>query len=90
MVAASFGFTWFMRLFLCLIQPTRQLFYSPSFNEKSLQDRYGRSPDFRIQFLRLPRLVAGGSFTWVTKSEESQASIRDFDSADSSVKSLSA
>jgi hypothetical protein len=52
MVAASFGFTWFMRLFLCLIQPTRQLFYSPSFNEKSLQDRYGRYAEFRIQFLR--------------------------------------
>jgi hypothetical protein len=50
MVAASFGFTWFMRLFLCLIQPSRQLFYSPSFNEKSSQDRYGVPRIFGFNF----------------------------------------
>jgi hypothetical protein len=89
MVAASFGFTWFMRLFLCLIRPSRQLFYSPSFNEKACRIGMGVARIFGFNFSGLPRLVAGGWFTWVTKSEESQASIRDFDSADSSVKSLS-
>jgi hypothetical protein len=46
MITASFDSSWFMHLFIRLIQPPRSRFYSRSSDEKRVVDRYRRSPDF--------------------------------------------